>query len=296
MKLTFTDTHGNKSEVAPLLGKDTWVLSLDGSTSRSGICLMSIGGLLGFVCAAARGQESVVEYKLALKKVLSDMVAKYGVRHTAYEEPFIGYAGDAKGLYMIASTLEEIAVESMNSIRVSAVNNKRWKRQFLGVTLQGGREVQKKMVYNKAVSIVPGLVSCKDDETDAFGLAFYLARSLREDTFGDMASKGKAHKFKYDLTLVGGIIGADAAVRIVGKPRKDGVIVADISDKRSFNSTVYAMMAGKDSVLLLRFKSGKFGNIILDHAGGTLAAQNEVLSAVVTRAVRKRKQSTARSF
>jgi len=42
-------------------------------------------------------------------------------------------------------------------------------------------------------------------------------------------------------------------------------------------------MQGKDAVLLLYFKSGKFGDIILKHKAGEIAAKNAIISAIVTR-------------
>lgn len=283
MKITITDIKGNKTSEIPSLDTDTYILALDGSTRRSGICVMSVGGRMGFVCAAERGGESVVEYKLALKKFLDSVLRRFDIKHAAYEEPFIGYAGDVKGLYMIATILEEIAAESLAPLTVLGVNNKRWKKQFLGRKLEGGRELQKKQVFEKAVSIAPGLSSCKDDETDAFGLAFYLAQSVRDDAVSAMSSQGKPRKFAYNLTLCGGRISSEEAVKIAGKPYKDGVIITDIAQKRSFDAAVYALMQGKNAVLVLYFKSGRFGDIILEHEAGELAEKHEVLSAVVTR-------------
>ncbi len=290
MKTMYTDSQGRVTGTIPELDTGVRVLALDGSTSRSGICVMSASGKLDFVGAVIRGAESVVEYKLGLKWVLSEVIKCCTIRHAAYEEPFIGYANDAKGLYMIASSLDEVVAEESLPVMVVGVNNKRWKSQFLQTKLHGGRDVQKKLVYEKAVSLAPGLAACKDDETDAFGLAYYLSRCVREGMLHSMSSKGKPPKFGYDLRLFGGRLTSEEVMGFIGTQRvKDGFLQRDISAKRSFSGAVYELMQGKDAMLVLHFKSGKFGNIVLEHGAGELAAFNEYLTAVVTRKSKRRR-------
>ena len=288
-KVIYTDIRGNVTETPPVLDKDVYVLGLDGSTSRSGVCLMSVGGRLGFTSAVVReNSETPVEYKINLKKYLEGLIRQYNIKHTAYEEPFIGYAGDAKALYMMATSLEELMVETGLEFSVTSVNNKRWKKQFLETKLQGGSEVQKEMVRQKTIEHIPALkvleANGKDyDESDAFGLTYYLAKCIREDALDTMASKGKPRKFNYDIILTGGAVTASKALELVDEPRKDGVVVENINNKRNFDMAVYTLMQGRDSVLVLHFKSGKFGDIILKHGAGEIAAKHEVLSAIVAR-------------
>lgn len=284
----FTDIHGNVTKEVPQIDKDAYVLGLDGSTSRSGVCLMSVGGRLGFVCAVVRGSESMVEYKIYLKKFLAELIGKHEIKHTAYEEPFVGFAGDAKGLYMMASSLEEIAAETGMPFSVVAVNNKRWKKQFTQKKVQGGSDVQKKAVRAKVIELVPALAVLENnkndyDESDAFGITSYLAACVREDVLESMKSQGKPRKFGYDLQLVGGALTAEEVSKLVDKPRKDGTFVENISSRRNFDLAVYTLMTGRDAVLVLYFKSGKFGDIMLKHKAGDLAANNDVITAIVTR-------------
>lgn len=288
-KVIYTDIKGNVTTTPPVIDADMYVLGVDSSSTRSGVCLLSVGGRLGFTSAVVReNSESLAEYKIALKKYLEGLIRQYAIKHTAYEEPFIGYAGDAKALYMMASSLEELLVETGLEFSVSSVNNKRWKKQFLNVKLEGGSAVQKEMVRQKAIELVPALKVLEKngknyDESDAFGVAYYLAKCVREDALDKMTSKGKPKKFGYDIILAGGAITAGEALKLVDKPRKDGVIVENINSKRNFDLAVYTLMQGKDAVLVLHFNSGKFGDIILKHGAGELAAKNGVLSAIVAR-------------
>lgn len=287
-KVIYTDIKGNVTTTPPVIDEDMYVLGMDSSSSRSGVCLMSVGGRLGFTSAVIReNSETLAEYKIALKKYLAGLLKQYTIAHTAYEEPFIGFAGDAKALYMMSSSLEELLVETGLGFSVTSVNNKRWKKQFFG-KIEGGSAVQKEKARQRAIELFPALkvleANGKDyDESDALGIAYYLAKCVREDALDKMTSKGKPKKFGYDIILAGGAITAGEALKLVDKPRKDGVIVENINSKRNFDLAVYTLMQGKDAVLVLHFNSGKFGDIILKHGAGELAAKNGVLSAIVAR-------------
>lgn len=294
--VVYTDRLGNVTRERPVIDKDAYVLGLDGSTSRSGVCVMSVGGRLGFVCAVVREKETMVEYKVFLKKFLTDLIQEYEIKHTAYEEPFIGFVQDAKSLYMLASSLSEIAVETGMSFSVTPVNNMRWKKRFLARKLEGGSQVHKKAVREKVIALIPALAVLaknKDDydESDAFGLTFYLAQCVRDNVMESMQSVGKPRKFKYDLQLVGGAVTAEEALKLVNKPRKDGVVIENISTKKNFDLTVYTLMQGKDAILVLYFKSGKFGDVILKHDAGEIAAKHDTITAIVTRKSKSRAKS-----
>jgi len=287
-KIIFTDIKGNVTTEPPKLDADSYVLGLDGSSSRSGVCVMSIGGRLGYVCAVVREKETPVEYKVILKKFLADVIRQYNIKHTAYEEPFIGYAADAQVLYMLASSLEEIVAETDLEFSVTSVNNKRWKRQFLGTKLEGGSLIQKQKVRDKTIALVPALSvleqNKKDyDESDAFGLTYYLAKCVRDGVMESMKSQKKPPKFGYNLILAGGTLTSEEALKLIDRPRKDGVIVESIKNKRKFDLAVYSLMQGKDAVLVLYFNSGQFGDIILKHDAGELAAKYDKLTAIVAR-------------
>ena len=133
-KVIYTDIKGNVTTTPPVIDADMYVLGMDSSSTRSGVCLMSVGGRLGLIGGSKENSESLAEYKNCFEEIFrGSLIRQYAIKHTAYEEPFIGYAGDAKALYMMASSLEELLVETGLEFSVSSVNNKRWKKQFLNV-------------------------------------------------------------------------------------------------------------------------------------------------------------------
>jgi hypothetical protein len=294
LDLEIVDFKGNILKEAPEMPFAEYVLGFDGSGSSSGICILSLCGTYGFVCRASKigcaerhHEQVLAAYKLAVQKLLVDFIARYDIKNAAYEEPFIGFSSSVKALYLMASVLNEIVVGYDFELRVIGVNNKRWKKNFVG-SVKGNSETQKRAVRDKAISLVPALEALDKrffDGTDAFGIATYLAGCVRVGRIDDMKSKGKARPFGYDVTLFGG---EKPVEELAILKRAEEVIVMEISEKKCFNTLVFANLRRHNDALVLYFQTGVFGNIVLKYNGGALAKENAVLTAVVTRAIARK--------
>jgi hypothetical protein len=230
--------------------------------------------------------ESYIEYKLALKQGLSQLASEYGVVRILYEEPFSAInAKTSEALYIIDSVPEELAVESGGALGVWRVNNKRWKKWFLGGKLEGNSATQKQLVAAKCAILDKRLVGLGNDETDAYGLACYFVDCVRNERLELIRSAGKPKKFKYVVTLLGGRLSATKALEATNwRPRPCGEYTESLERKRDFSAQVYRVMRKDDATLVLWFKRGQFGDLILSCEAGLLAKNNDWLTAVVQRA------------
>lgn len=287
-RVVYTTREGEVTEEQPKLAEGSYVLALDGSATRSGVSIVGVDGKLGFTSAVVRGKENLIGYKIELKRYLKQLIEEYGIKYAGYEEPFIGYAGNVKELYAISTSLEELVLEWGLETKVVGVNNLKWKKGFLDSKVKGNSSVQKKQIRVRAIELEPGLEVLEKnkgdyDESDAYGLGWYIAKNVRENTIDNVKSGSKPRPFKYNIKILGGKVLGEEAVKGMRKKYEDGVIVEDISSKRSFDEQVYRLLQGKNGVLVLHFKSGKFGSKVLAEDAGEKAATNEYLTAVVTR-------------
>ena len=109
------------------------IMSIDGSTTCSGVCVMDMQGMILYSIAFKRTEgETPVQYKVRWKRSLLDIFTRNrSITNVFYEEPFLGYAEAAKVLMMLRTSVEELIEEEspdLAYLKLIEVSNKKWKR------------------------------------------------------------------------------------------------------------------------------------------------------------------------
>lgn len=281
------------------------VLSIDGSTDTTGIGLLreSDGALIA--CASFHREretkgENPVQYKVRLKREIYKLLHNNPnfLRDVYYEEPFIGYVQATKNLLMLRTFVEELKFEyedEFSDLKVTEINNQRWKRLFLAPEkCPPGTELQKKYVRAKLVQALPFLATVTQDEIDAISMGITACTAMRHGEEDRLKSKKKTTPFKYNVQFIGS--DDDEAVfqsltEICEAPKDvmdNGIVFRELNGRGSFDNRVYEVMGSEDKLLILKFNSSKYGNIILEYRIGNLAESYQYLYALVWRKTRKK--------
>lgn len=276
------------------------ILGIDASTTNTGISIVGIDGSVLYMLAFHRDdKESPVEYKLAYKNFMRELLKKeLLIEKIWYEEHFIGYADAAKVLYMLRSTIEEILLEEKMGIIYREMSNKKWKKYLFQMCGYGkcpvGTELEKKAIKECLVAQMPCLEDVTQDELDSLGVTMV---GLVFGETGELESKKKPSKFKYEAKFFGGDEEDDSdffmqygdGTGIV--PKKlvgENCIFHVLNGKEKFDNTVYRQLCDEDVPLILRFNSGKYGDVVLENRIGDLVDECKYIYAVVWRKTRKR--------
>ena len=269
---------------------------VDGSSTNTGVAIMSdLGGLTATISIARnsnRKTEDAVEYKVALKSELTDILltCKDRIKYIWYEEPFVGFADSSSVLMMIRSTIKEILIEhkdELSHIVFTEVNNKRWKKIFLekhGLKLPpGGSDAEKAAVASilRTRLVVDNLydLSCDvtQDEFDACGIVSAGFEALKNHV--DLTSKKAVRKFKFETVFElynataeeieeDVILSLDTVIkqnRIPAKVIENGLTIKTLNGRKSFDNNVYELMGDDDKLLILMYSAEKYANILMTY-------------------------------
>lgn len=278
------------------------LLSIDGSTSNSGLAIIreSDGAIMYIMCATREKGETVVQYKVRLKRVIKEILHNNrAIQQTYYEEPVVANITAVKGLFTLRTFIEELIVEEepdLDYIKHYEVSNMRWKKEILAPDkVPQGTEKQKKAVRDKLVSALPFLESSTQDELDAIGLGFAAAKYLSMNKGGEeLQSKKKTRPFKYNVQFMAADDDdsmLEDFMDVYKGPEKllqNGISLTEIKSKTNFDKHIYETMGpDDDKVLIIKFPSRQHGDLILKYRIGELSASFDYIYAIVWRATRK---------
>lgn len=276
------------------------VMAIDGSTTNTGIAILRKrdGGFYYSISVKRETNETPVQYKVRLKKMVEGILLKHRViDHVYYEEPFLGYAEAAKNLLMLRTFVEEIIVEqepNLNYIGHTEISNMKWKKIFLDpVKVPQGTQNQKAEVRKKLEGYLPYLNTVTQDEIDAIAMGYSAILMIKLQTEGKLESKKKVTPFQYVVEFIGAetddamLEDFNEVVKAPQKVLENGVKLVDIPNTILFDNAVYKHMEEEDKILILKFRKDHHGNVILKHRIGQLAAQFPYIYAIVWRKNRK---------
>ena len=278
------------------------ILSIDGSTSKSGLAIMRQhdGAILYSMCAIRDSSgETPVQYKVRLKRQVEQILRKNKfITEVYYEEPVIANITAVANLFMLRTFVEELIVENepdFNYIKHYEVPNMRWKKEFLAPDkVPQGTDNQKKAVRDKIEQFLPFLNKVTQDEIDAICMGFIACRYLMQDKSGDeLKAKKKARPFKYNVTFIGAHQDEDMFVEffdIYKGPKtllENGLNFSELKPRADFEKHIYQTMGDEDKLLIIKFDSSHHGNVILQNNIGNLSVLYPYLYAIVWRVTRK---------
>lgn len=279
------------------------IMAIDGSTRNSGIAIIRQfdGGLLYSISASrdTSGDETPVQYKVRLKRAVKEILLKNRmIAEVYYEEPIIANISSVSNLFMLRTFVEELIVENeptFDYLKHFEISNMRWKKEFLVPDkVPQGTENQKKAVREKLERALPFLNVVSQDEIDAICMGCVVVKTEKAGASGEeLQSKKKARAFKYKVEFFGADSDEDLFAdfwSLYGGPKsilENGVYLFDLGPRSDFDKTIYERMGSDDKLLVLKFASGKHGNVVLKHKIGGLAAQYKYIYAVVWRENRR---------
>jgi len=278
------------------------ILSIDGSTSNSGLAIMREcdGGLMYSISASREDKETPVQYKVRLKRQVAGILRRNRfIQQVYYEEPVIANITAVKNLFMLRTFIEEMIVENepeFDYLKHYEVPNMRWKKVFLAPDkVPQGTDRQKAAVRKKMEAMLPFLNVVTQDEIDAIGMGWAACTYIKEGKdVSELEAKKKARPFKYNITFIGANCDDDMLTEFYdiykGPERilENGISFTEIDGKTKFEKHIYETMGSEDDkVLIIKFSSKHHGNVVLEHKIGNLAAQYEYIYAVVWRVARK---------
>lgn len=279
------------------------ILSIDGSTSNSGLAILREcdGAIMYSMCATRDSSgETPVHYKIRLKRQVADILRrnKY-ITQIYYEEPIIHNASAVASLFMLRTFIEEMIIENepeFDYIKHYEISNMRWKKEFLAPDkVPQGTEKQKKAVRDKLEASLPFLNKVTQDEIDAICMGYVACTYLKDNKdVKELESKKKARPFKYNSIFIGADDDDNMLTEfmdVYNGPKKlldKPISFTEIDGKTDFDKHIYNTMGqDEDRILIVKFSSKHHGNIILEHKIGNLAAQYDYIYAIVWRVTRK---------
>lgn len=276
------------------------LLSIDGSTSNSGLAIMrEIDGALMYTISASRDEdETPVRYKIRLKNEVKKILENNPkITHIYYEEPVISNVTSVANLFMLRTFIEEMIIENeprFDYIGHFEINNMRWKKEFLAPDkVPQGTDNQKKVVRQRLETYMPYMKVVSQDEVDAMCMGFVASQSLKKNEKGDeLVSKKKTRPFKYNVVFLGadddsGLLSELWEVYTGPKSlMENGIAFSEINSKTNFDKHIYEQMGDDDKIVVVKFSSKHHGNVILEHRIGHLSAQYDYIYAIVWRANR----------
>lgn len=279
------------------------VLSIDGSTSNSGLAIIreTDGAILYIISAKRDKAETPVQYKVRLKRAVKIMLMKNKlINQVYYEEPVVANISSVKNLFMLRAFIEELIFEeepAFDYLQYYEVANTKWKSLFLAPDkVPAGTDNQKKAVRDKLERLLPFVKSVTQDEIDAICLGYVAAQLLKNNVSAgeELKSKKKPRAFKFSCDFVGGDNDDDALMEIsenFSGPKKLleklEVYMTDLGNRESFDKHIYEAMGDDDKILIVKFPSKYHGDVVLKYRIGMLAQQFDYIYAAVWRNSRK---------
>lgn len=288
--------------IESLILRDTCLMSIDGSTTCTGIAFMRETD--GCLCASIsftreKETESPVAFKTRMKRELVKVFRNNpNIRNIYYEEPFLEYAEAAKQLLMLRSFIEEIKCENepeFDYINYKEVSNTKWKRLFLAPDkIPNGSKLQKEAIAKKVGTLIPCTLGLTQDEKDAIGLGYIAASSQNLGSEDELESKKRVTPFQYEVNFLGGEeddIILQEMFDYLAIPKavlNNGISLVTLKKYEKFDSIVYEKMGSADKLLILKFPSDKFGSVQLRYGIGGLANDYPYIYAIIWRKTRKK--------
>lgn len=277
------------------------VLSIDGSTSNTGLSIMreSDGALMYLLKAEREKDESPVRYKIQLKRTVEEIIRRNRyISQVIYEEPVVSNIASVKNLFMLRTFVEEIIIENepeFDTIKHIEIPNMRWKRIVLQPDkIPQGTEKQKEAVRVKIESMIPFIKGVTQDEIDCIGIGWavcaYISKGI--DT-SELESKKKVRPFRYELLFIGATEDESAFMEFSDVYKgpasilENGIQMVELNGRENFEKKIYETIGNEDKLAILKYESRHFGNIALQHRIGNLVAQYPYIYAVVWRKTRK---------
>lgn len=307
LRVVSKDESGNfclkEIEQEEVLFLDESVMGIDGSTTNTGISIIrkADGALLySFSLQREKSSETPVQYKVRLKKFVDDILGRNkNIGSVFYEEPFVGeHATSVGNLMMLRTFVEELVLENepkYDYLKREEINNMKWKKIFLAPTkCPQGTEAQKKAVRNKLIGYMPFLDCITQDEVDAICLGMSAVYKIRQGLEDELKSKKAVKPFQYEIRFIGADDTDDMLQElhdIYNGPdvvMQNGILLKDIGSRANFEKKIYELMGQEDKLLILKYKSGKYGNLTLQYNIGHLVANYEYIYALVWRKNRKK--------
>lgn len=260
------------------------VVSVDGSTSSTGITLLTLSGKpLASIRITPDVKNDPIIFKLDLKRFMEWFMLSYtSLIEICYEEPVIEYLGNVKALFGLRTAIPEILVEQKdvlnNRIKFIETPNGLWKRIFLApAKMPNGTNLQKEAVRNKLIQMYPWVndPSFSEDECDsmAFGIA-YCSQSVNglED---QMQSSKKITPFKFNARIIGANSDDDFMEEFVYRkkqlrlPKRLSTDIEltpiELPGTGRFDKHVFKLMGSDDKLLVVKFKSKYYAPIRFEY-------------------------------
>lgn len=279
------------------------VMAIDGSSTNSGIAIIreKDGAIMYIIRASREEEETIVQYKVRLKRILKDILGNnILITQTYYEEPVVANIAAVKALFTLRTFIEEMIVEEepkFDYLQHYEVSNMRWKKELLApAKVPSGTEMQKKAVRDRLVGALPFLNSVTQDELDAIGLGFTAVKFIMQGSNikEELESKKKSRPFKFYTQFIGADDDECALIEfsdIYKGPDElltNGIKMVEITSRNNFEETIYSNMGSDDKILLIKFKSKHHGDVILKYRVGELAESYDYIYVIVWRCIRKR--------
>lgn len=285
-----------------------FILSIDASTTSTGMTLLTIQGIpLVTMRFTPDVKGDPIRYKVMFKAMLARLMVDYTpLGQIFYEEPILEYANNVKALFGLRTTVPEILIEQelilKGRIKFYETPNQLWKKLFLHPTpIPSGTEAQKEAVANKLKEMFEWAKDPRisEDECDSCGLG--IASSSRS-IFGEadsMVAKKKARPFQYEMHLIGANVDSDAIDelaenldkwKVPKKIREESLKLMQIDGRGLFEKKVYQLMGDEDRILILKFKSKSYQNIVYCSEIAETSNDFDYIYAVIWRKSRKAKK------
>lgn len=300
-------THIEPSEI---LLTEKALLSIDGSSTCSGLSLIDCDGTLRYSIALLRGteiSETPIQYKVAFKRFIDKVFGvNSSITSVYYEEPFIEFIDASKVLMSLRTSVEEIIAERAplyDYISFIETANTKWKTQFLyPEALPPHTAEQKRAVTKKVCELYPLLAEdgVTEDECDSIGLGLVAAGHTKTNTQESLKSKKTVKAFQYNAKFIGAS-DDDEMLQELGElihefkiPSKliesflEDPDIIELTGKGLFNNHVYQAIGNEDRMVIFSFKSGKYAPLLLEHRVTHLTLGNPTIYAVIWRKTRKK--------
>lgn len=279
------------------VGDTAAIMSIDCSASLTGISIISIASnmpLYSIVFGREKSEESFVEYKVTLKKLIKGLLDNNAViEYVFYEEPYIGYATALAPLYSLKTSVPEIIAEypMMQYLQYREINNMWWKKEFLKPNkIPQGTENQKRAIRDALVSVLGCYNNLSQDECDAYGMGWVCCNMLKGEI--EEPRKTSRSKFKYNIEFVSAnvlehcIEDATELDNVPMRVKENGVRLVELTRHDRFERTVFNTMGDDDVLVLIIFNKRTGGEVILKYQLSYLS-DDDYICAIVWRVSRK---------
>ena len=281
--------------------KQEVIMSIDGSTTCSGVELLHLNSQALYSMAFVREKgETAVQYKVRWKReLLKIFKSNPNIYNVYYEEPFLGYVESAKILMSLRTSVEELIEEespALNHLKVIEVPNKWWKKRYLAPeTVPNDSELEKAAVKKKTLELCPFMAEATQDEMDALGIGLAILQSSDAFSSNDISLRKKVRKFKYDCTFIGANTDEemlDMLEYVALNAKAPGILLSEpefytLPGTGNFDEYVNRAIGDEDKLVVLKYRSDKYGNIALEYMLGNLTRDNKYIYAICWRKNRK---------